>query len=280
MNIITLILKGIILGVVLLIPGASASTIAILMGIYDNIIFSISDIFKNFKKTIQYLFPIGIGIFIGAIIASILITKLLDGFSFVIYSVFLGISIGCLPSTYEERRINLHNKKGLMILIFSLLISILFSYQMVNTSIINKISYLTYIMLYISGIVGAIGCIIPGISGMVLVMIMGYYPLILSAINDLMLLNDIFINLSLLFTFGIGLLLGVILTSKVIIKLINKWPEEVNFSVFGFVLGSIFYILLKIFEENITFIIFLLIVIITIISSILIALVIKLSKKQ
>ena len=280
MNIITLILKGIILGVVLLIPGASASTIAILMGIYDNIIFSISDIFKNFKKTIQYLFPIGIGIFIGAIIASILITKLLDGFSFVIYSVFLGISIGCLPSTYEERRINLHNKKGLMILIFSLLISILFSYQMITTSVINKISYLTYIMLFISGIVGAVGCIIPGISGMVLVMIMGYYPLILSAINDLMLLNDIFMNLSLLFTFGIGLLLGVILTSKVIIKLINKWPEEVNFSVFGFVLGSIFYILLKIFEENITFIIFLLIVIITIISSILIALVIKLSKKQ
>ncbi|MBO5712082.1 MAG: DUF368 domain-containing protein, partial [Acholeplasmatales bacterium] len=260
--------------------GASASTIAILMGIYDNIIFSISDIFKNFKKTIQYLFPIGIGIFIGAIRASILITKLLDGVSFVIYSVFLGISIGCLPSTYEERRINLHNKKGLMILIFSLLISILFSYQMIATSVINKISYLTYIMLFISGIVGAVGCIIPGISGMVLVMIMGYYPLILSAINDLMLLNDIFMNLSLLFTFGIGLLLGVILTSKVIIKLINKWPEEVNFSVFGFVLGSIFYILLKIFEENITFIIFLLIVIITIISSILIALVIKLSKKQ
>ena len=73
--------------------------------------------------------------------------------NFIIYAIFLGISIGCLPSTYDERGINLHNKKGVIILILSLLISILFSYQMVNTSTIKQISYITYIMLFISGII-------------------------------------------------------------------------------------------------------------------------------
>jgi putative membrane protein len=134
-------------------------------------------------------------------------------------------------------------------------------------------------MLFISGIFGAIGCIIPGISGMVLVMLFGYYPLILKAINDLLLFDNILINISILFCFGIGLLLGAIITARSIIKLTKKWPNEVNFCVFGFVLGSIFYIILKIFEENITLSKLIIIVISKILSSLFMYFTIKLSKK-
>ena len=194
MNIITLIFKGIILGVVLLIPGASASTVAILMGIYDGIIISISDIFKNFKKSIQYLFPVGIGIFIGVIIASFIITRFILNYSYLIYSIFLGISLGCLPNIYQDRKLSIKDKKGIILMLISLLISILFSIIMIENNEVKEVSTMTYLFLFISGILGAIGCVIPGISGMIIVMLLGYYPLLLKAITEILVLTNFFSN--------------------------------------------------------------------------------------
>ena len=280
MKTISLMLKGLVLGIVLLIPGASASTIAILMGIYEKIIYSISDIFTNFKKSFMYLFQVGIGIFIGAILASIIITRLLDKSSYIIYSIFLGISIGCIPSAYEDRKISFKGIKEVIWIIISFALSLTFSIIKTNNDAVVEINIYTCIMLFASGFVGAIGCIIPGISGMVLIMILGYYPLILNSINEIVLLQNIWTNIIVLLIFASGMAIGILLISKVIYKLINKFPIEVNHCVFGFVIGSIYYIFIKIFEQNIYFTKMIIVVITTIISTCIVYLFTKMSKKN
>ena len=59
------IVKGIFVGVANIIPGVSGGTMAVSMGIYDRMISAITNLFKQFKKSVISLLPIGIGCVIG-----------------------------------------------------------------------------------------------------------------------------------------------------------------------------------------------------------------------
>ena len=81
MDFLSRMLKGLVVGVANIIPGVSGGTMAVVMGIYDKLIGAVSDLRRDSKNSVIYLFPIGVGALLGILLFSYLIEYLLANFT-------------------------------------------------------------------------------------------------------------------------------------------------------------------------------------------------------
>ena len=91
-------ISGIIIGIGFIIPGVSGGVLAVLLCIYDQIIFAISNLRKNLSKNIAFLFTVLLGVVIGTVLFSKVLIYLLESKEFAIKYVFVGLIIGGIPS--------------------------------------------------------------------------------------------------------------------------------------------------------------------------------------
>lgn len=96
MDFLSRIVKGLVVGVANIIPGVSGGTMAVVMGIYDKLIGAVSDLRKDFKNSVLYLLPIGIGAVLGIVLFSHLIEFLLRDFTMPTNIFFLGLILGSI----------------------------------------------------------------------------------------------------------------------------------------------------------------------------------------
>src|SRR5690625_468373 len=95
--------RGVIMGVVEVVPGVSSGTFAVLLGIYDRLIASINGLTtRNWKKSIGFLVPLVIGKGIGLFSFSHLMRWLLDNHMQPTYYYFIGLILGILPFLFRE----------------------------------------------------------------------------------------------------------------------------------------------------------------------------------
>lgn len=120
------LLKGMVIGLANIIPGVSGGTMMVSMGIYDNIISSITHIFKDFKKSVLTLLPYFIGMGAGIVGLSFLITYLFEHFPLQTALLFIGLIVGGIPLIYGKMK---HGMKklslvhaGLFVLFFAVVI--------------------------------------------------------------------------------------------------------------------------------------------------------------
>ena len=97
MDFLSRMLKGLVVGVANIIPGVSGGTMAVVMGIYDKLIGAVSDLRRDFKNSVIYLFPIGVGALLGILLFSYLIEYLLANFTMPTNIFFLGLILGSIP---------------------------------------------------------------------------------------------------------------------------------------------------------------------------------------
>lgn len=90
------ILAGFLIGLAVIVPGISGATIAIMFKIYNNILDAIASINKNFKKSMIYLLPIGVGGILGILMGFIFIKELLKVIPFAITTLFGGLILGSI----------------------------------------------------------------------------------------------------------------------------------------------------------------------------------------
>ena len=102
MDFLSRIVKGLVVGVANIIPGVSGGTMAVVMGIYDKLIGAVSDLRKDFKNSVLYLLPIGIGAVLGIVLFSHLIEFLLRDFTMPTNIFFLGLILGSIPMIYHR----------------------------------------------------------------------------------------------------------------------------------------------------------------------------------
>ena len=219
-----LIIKGIIIGIGKILPGISGAMFAIMLGEYERIIYSISKIEDNFKENIIYLSKIGIGIIIATSILSKIIVKGLNNFYFPTILLFAGIIVGDATEfdkinkrTLNQKEIWKLCKKTIMIITFFII------YSKINYKIISKTTTKyrsnNFITLMIVGAIDAMASIVPGISGTVILLALGYYNIILEAFSSVYNYKQIANNIYVLIPFFIGFIIGTILTSKIIYKI-------------------------------------------------------------
>lgn len=242
MSFIYLFLIGILIGTAMIIPGVSGSVIAVIFGVYDKSITALTNLFKNFKKNIIYLFVLGSGILTGAVWFSNVMMFLYEKCEIVTKLSFVGLILGGVPYLIKEIKSKDNEKINFLALLLTFLLSVLFWYISQNVLKINfnveSSSYLVkFLLLFLSGIIYSIGKIIPGVSGSFLLIIIGMYEFVLSLIS-----NPIHMavrNFNKVVPFLLGFILGIIILLKLVNNLLEKKFSLTYSIIIGFVLGSV-----------------------------------------
>ena len=243
---LVLVVKGFIMGIANIIPGVSGGTLALILGIYEDFIGAISHFFSNFKKNICFLAPIAIGILLA--IASL--SRVID-YSYKHYPIptslfFVGLVIGGIPMLYSKVKGKKEVKQASSYLIFLLTFALVIF--MACSSLIfgeglkvslSNMRFVNYLVLFLVGVIAAATMVIPGVSGSLVLMLLGYYYPVIAVIKEFTSLKNIGSNILILGVFGIGVLLGIVLISKLIEFLFNKYEAKTYFGVLGFIIASI-----------------------------------------
>ena len=246
-----LILKGFILGIANIIPGVSGGTLAMTMGIYEDIIKSISSILKTPKKSLKLLLYLGIGAALSILILSKLLNYTLTNYAFATTLFFIGLIVGGFPLLLKKAK---GHKVSLGYLLSflsttSLVIILRLLQRTENTVSLNNISLFTMIILLLVGMLAASTMVIPGVSGSFVLMLIGFYKPILNTISNITKFNLLGHNLLILVPFGIGVLLGIVITAKLIEYLLKKYEIYTYYGIYGFILASILVLILNVYNK-------------------------------
>lgn len=242
------LLVGLALGTANIIPGVSGGTIAMTMGIYERLIGIASNIFKDLKKNIMFLLPIGIGMVLAILLLSKVINYSLENYEFQTVFFFVGLILGGLPFLFKKVTKKSIGVKNVMISVicFALVFSLTFLNEGNNVVNLDAITFSLLIKLFIVGIIAAATMVIPGISGSFILMLLGYYKPIVETISNLTNFDLLIHNGLVLGTFGIGIIVGIVVISKIIEFLLKKHPTETYFGIYGIIISSIVVIIMGI----------------------------------
>lgn len=223
-----LIVFGIIVGVASVTPGLSGGIIAVSLGIYAAALDAIVSIRQNFRKSVMYLLPLGIGAAVGILCFGIIMKPLLENFENNIIYLFLGLVVGSLPSFFKEA------SRGGFRLVYIIPALTAFSIGMILSGEIEEHAFggtLTIPMLLLCGGVLSFGMVVPGISSSFILMQLGVYETLLTEFTSL--------NLYAVFWTGVGFVIVAVLSIKLISIAIHKYHGYAYFAAFGFLVSSV-----------------------------------------
>lgn len=247
-----LYIKGIILGIAFIIPGVSGGTLAVLLGIYEELIEAVCNFYKSkseFKKYFLYILPIGLGALTSLLLCARLIHYGISKAPIITILIFLGLIIGGIPKLLSNvnKKIELKDFSLMLIGIVVVLLMLIFNKGTKSVSL-NNLNALGYIILFLVGMISSATMVIPGISGSFTLMLIGYYEPILNLINDITSFNSLIPNLTKLLPFLLGIIVGIILISKIINYLLKHYRTSTYFVIIGFVFASIISVFISIFK--------------------------------
>ncbi len=238
---LSLIIKGFLIGTANIIPGLSGGTLMVFLGVFEDIINIISDFYKNIKKNIIFIAMLGIGVLLSFIFMTRAINFSLDNYRLPTILLFLGLIIGGLPKLVEPIK-GKSNKFG-NIIWFLITFAFVIILSFINTGL-TEVSFidmniLEYGLLFLAGVVASAAMVIPGLSGSLILLLLGYHQPILTVIEEITVFENVSTNLSVLVTFGLGILIGLFLIARVIKFLLKKYKVKTYFGIIGFVIASL-----------------------------------------
>ena len=245
-NMLKNLIKGMMIGIANIIPGVSGGTLAVSMGIYNKLIHCITHIISEFKESIKFLLPIFAGAGIALIALTFVIQALFDYYPIPTNLLFIGLIIGGLPPVIDK-------VKGHSVTIGQIVAGILFFTLVVGMALLGSdgskevsldVNILTIIKLLFVGIIAAATMIVPGVSGSMVLLILGYYQPIIRQITlfctalvsfDMQGLIDGFL---ILFPFGLGVIIGILGIAKIIEIIFVKYPMHAYYAIIGLIAAS------------------------------------------
>ena len=236
------------------VPGVSGGTIAFILGFYDSFVNSLNNLISNNKidriNSIKFLSKIGIGWIVGFILSVLFITNIFERNIYQISCLFLGFIISSIPLIVKsEIKTLINNKKHIIFLIIGIIIVGTMTYfnPVTNSgssfSIKNDNLNLLFIAyIFISGMIAISAMVLPGISGSTILLIFGLYAPILNGIKEILNLN--FEYLPGVLIFGFGIILGVLLTVRIVRYLLRNYRSQIIYCIIGLMIGSIYSVIM------------------------------------
>ncbi len=252
-NNIILMIKGAIFGIANIIPGVSGGTIALTMGVYEDLISSISHFFQKPKKSLKFLFPFAIGAALSILLMSKLISFCLEKFPFPTTLFFVGLILGGVPLLTKKIRKKKLKPLNISLFFLTFIIVIGMYFLKSGNSVVNLSNpkIYMYLILALVGMIAAATMVIPGISGSFVLMLLGFYEPIVNTVSDLTNFSNLWHNLLILVPFGLGVLLGIILIAKLIEYLFSKYELPTYYAILGFVIASIITLIMGVISTKI-----------------------------
>lgn len=234
MKTIKTFLAGLFIGVANVIPGVSGGTMAVVFGVYEMMVEVLSLDFKNIKKYFLPLFILFIGIVVGILGFAQIMGYLLENHRDVTYTVFLGIIVGSFPLIAQLSHIhekNLINITGLVVTTILVTLMIVYQDRSLGDIDVTILTPAKIIGLLIASSLSTITMIIPGVSGSMLLVMIGYYSAIFTYIIRDLVFPHLFIVL-------IGMVVGLVVGSKIMSLLLKKHSKFIYHVILGLILGS------------------------------------------
>ena len=241
---------GIFIGLAVIVPGVSGSTVAIMFGLYASMLYAIGNIIGDFKRCIKFLVPIGIGAVIGFGGGFLLVQLLLEKYIFVVICLFVGLMLGASPALLNEIKGERISGVRILLMIIGVIIPLGVGALSVvlDPPVLTEVEgasqafgeipwymFLAYIPL---GFLVAATQLIPGLSATAILMALGQFKPIMDSVHlDYILSHPEFIGLMLCLVCGFAV--GLVVISKIFSRLI-AWKRVATFSfVVGLSFGSI-----------------------------------------
>ena len=239
------LLLGVFIGLAVIVPGVSGSTVAIIFAMYGALLYAIGNIFNDFKRCFIYLVPIGIGAVIGFAGGFLIIQKIFEDYMFTVVCLFAGLMIGAVPAlTFEIKGERPTVPRGLLMALGILIplcigaLSIALGSESAGEESFTSFPVYLFLLYIPLGALVSATQIIPGLSATAILMAFGQFKPILNSLHlDYILDNPIVILLYA--CIGGGFLFGMVLISRIFSKLIEKKRAATFFLVVGLSFGSI-----------------------------------------
>lgn len=246
MKYIKLVIQGFIIGIGKIIPGVSGAMFAMLFGVYEKALKIVSNPKKELKGNVLFIGVLGFSILSAIIFGSSIIDKCLDNYYTETMFLFIGMMVAGIKDLFQTIKGKKINKKGKALAFLIAIILVMIGLIDINggNGDIPK-NFFSIVMLFIAGFLDVTASIIPGICGTALLMILGYYSTVISALGDLLNISNIAHNAFVLIPFGIGMIVGAVIISKLISYLFDKYKDETYYAIFCFAIASILILFVK-----------------------------------
>ncbi len=218
------IIFGIAIGASMMIPGFSGGTAAIILGVFYEIMKSVSELLTDFKKSLKFLLPFAIGGIIGVFLVCYPLKFIISNYEIYFSYLIIGVIIGSIGCFVPKNKFKTYNLLWVLLGIMPVVLQQILS----EKYILNSKNYL---MLIIVGIFSSVALILPGISLTNILISFGYYE---NLINSIINLDILFISV-----YFLSLIFGIVISIKIIMKLYNKYTEKMNLILLGMILSSI-----------------------------------------
>ena len=243
--------KGLLMGAADIVPGVSGGTMALITGIYKELISSIDQInfkqlkllkqegFAAFWKAINgfFLLPLFLGITSGILFLSGVITYLLDHHAILLWAFFFGLILASIYVLIKQFSLKTLTHYSLLLLGFLIAFGIT---QLKPAGASNNLLYL-----FVSSMIAIIAMILPGISGAFIFILLGVYKEVLATVKGAIavLLDFDWISFKTIYTkvvvIGLGIVIGLKLFSRLLTWLFNHKKEATLSVLIGFMIGAL-----------------------------------------
>ncbi|NLD19586.1 MAG: DUF368 domain-containing protein [Clostridiales bacterium] len=225
---------GMLIGIANAIPGVSGGTMAVILNIYDKIMYSIS--LKNIKENLKFLVPLALGAGLGVFALSNVIVGAMKTHPVILNFCFIGLVLGSIPALYKRAKGDKINHRNWIF--FALALGLMIFLTVINPeTTANKsieqfggVSAAFCIWLAFTAFVGMIAMILPGLSGSLILLLFGTYAAVMESIATF--------NFLLIAAISFGLLAGGVVGVKVIKKMLRFHPQALYFGILGLMAGS------------------------------------------
>ena len=231
-------LKGMGMGAADVVPGVSGGTIAFISGIYEELLTSISNVNFGLLKTLKkegfkvawkqlngaFLASLFLGIFISIVSLAKTIKYLLENEPILLWSFFFGLVVASI--IFIGKQVENWNYKFLFLAMFG----VAFGY-IITIASSTTLTEINYLFLVFAGAIASCAMILPGISGSYILLLMGVYPIVMTAITQR--------DLTIISAIGIGVILGLLLFSRLLKWLFKKYKNQMLVVLTGLMLGSL-----------------------------------------
>ena len=237
--------KGMIMGVANVFP-ISSGTVSLVLGVFERFINAINSLrIKNFKllfkgeftqfgkrTDFRFLITIVLGLLAGMVLTSIFLKQTLNLYKVYTWSFFIGLIIASV--VYVMKSIDKVNVKNILFVVAGMVISFFLSIKS------NPYPNDNFFYLFLCGIIGATGMVVPGVSGSHLMLLMGNYELIVTkGIPEMTKASTFVDGTSILLPFVLGALVSIVMFSHLLAWLMREYRDSTLSVLAGFMLGSL-----------------------------------------
>ncbi len=241
-------LLGLLIGIGVVVPGISGSTIAIIFGLYEQMLYAIGNVIKDFKRCVTFLLPILLGMALGMLLGFLFVKSLINVLPFAMICLFAGLMCGAFPAVLNEVKCEKFTLKRFILMLFGAIVPVVFG---IVSVVISNGEFSLGIEEYFKsppwyfllacvpiGYLMGVTQVVPGLSATALLMMLGVFKALVDSISFSFWLEHFSVFL-IYIAIVLGFVLGLITFSKLLTNIFAKCKGLAFTFIVGLSLGSI-----------------------------------------